>query len=190
MVWIMSSLIKNPKVMKEAQAEVRRVYNEKGFVDETKLDQLNYLKSVFKETLRLHPPAPLLVPRENTESCVINGYEIPAKSRLIVNFWSIGRDPKYWPEPEKFKPERFLDNPVDFKGTNFEYIPFGCGRRICPGITFAIPNVELPIASLLYHFDWKLPNGIKHEELDMTEAFGIAVGRKNDLCLIPICYQP
>ena len=106
---------------------------------------------------------PLLVPRENIESYVINGYEIPDKSRVIVNFKSIEKDPKYWPEPKKFKIKLFLDNLVDLKGVNFEYIPFGVGRRIYLGITFAIPNVDLAIASLLYHFDWKLPNGMKHE---------------------------
>ena len=184
----MSELIRNPKVMEETQREVRRVYNNKGFVDESELHQLKYLKLVIKETWRLHPPAPLLLPRENSEKCVINGYEIPAKSKIVVNFWAIARDPKYWIEPEKFKPERFLDNPIDYKGKNFEYLPFGAGRRICPGITFATPNVELPLASLLYHFDWKLPEGMKHEDLDMTETFGVTVRRKDNLNLIPICY--
>ncbi|XP_045829976.1 cytochrome P450 71D10-like [Trifolium pratense] len=185
-LWGMSEMVKNPKVMEEAHAEVRRVFDGKGFVDETELHQLIYLKSVIKETMRLHPTLPLLVPRESRERCQINGYEIPAKTRVMVNAWAIGRDPKYWVEAESFKPERFVNSPIDFKGTNFEYIPFGAGRRICPGIEFAISIVELPLAQLLYHFDWKLPNGMKNEELDMTESFGITVGRKQDLCLIPI----
>jgi cytochrome P450 len=185
-LWTMSEIVKNPKVMEEAQAEVRRVFDKKGYVDETKMHQLIYLKSVIKETFRLHPIIPLLVPRESRERCQINGYEIPAKTRVIVNAWAIGRDPKYWVEPESFKPERFVDSLVDFKGTDFEFIPFGAGRRMCPGIAFALPNIELPLAMLLYHFDWKLPNGMKNEHLDMTETFGISVGRKHDLCLIPI----
>jgi cytochrome P450 len=185
-LWGMSEMVKNPKVMEEAQSEVRRVFDKKGFVDETDFHQLIYLKSVIKETLRLHPSLTLLVPRESRERCQIKGYEIPAKTRVIVNIWAIGRDPRYWVEAESFKPERFLKIPIDFKGTNFEYIPFGAGRRMCPGMTFALPNVELPLAQLLYHFDWKLPNGMKNEELDMTESFGITVGRKHDLCLIPI----
>jgi len=185
-LWGMSEMIKNPKVMEEAQAEVRRVFDKKGYVDETELHQLIYLKSMIKETMRLHPIIPLLVPRESRERCQINGYEIPAKTRVAVNAWAIGRDPKYWVEAESFKPERFVNSTIDFKGTDFELIPFGGGRRMCPGIAFALPNIELPLASLLYHFDWKLPNGMKSEELDMTEKFGITAGRKHDLCLIPI----
>ncbi|TXG67686.1 hypothetical protein EZV62_008961 [Acer yangbiense] len=188
--WAMSEMLKNPRLMKEAQAEVRQVFDVKGKVDEFGIHELKFLKAVIKETLRLHPAAPLLVPRENSDSCQINGSEIPAKTRTIVNTWAIGRDPKYWTEAEKFIPERFLDSSLDYKGTNFMYIPFGAGRRICPGIQFAIPNIELPLAQLLYHFDSKLPNGMKAEDLDMTEAFGLTVRRKNDLMLIPIRYCP
>ncbi|KAL5101207.1 hypothetical protein RYX36_005534 [Vicia faba] len=186
LLWGMSELVKNPKVMEKVQAEVRKVFDKKGGVDESELHQLTYLKCVIKETLRLHPIAPLLVPRENRESCQINGYEIPAKTRVMVNVWAIGRDPKYWVEAESFKPERFLNNPIDFKGIDFEFIPFGAGRRICPGLAFALPSIELTIAQLLYNFNWKLPNDMKNEELDMTELFGITASRKHDLCLIPI----
>ncbi|XP_061361830.1 cytochrome P450 71D10-like [Gastrolobium bilobum] len=119
--WAMSELMKNPKVMQEAQAEVRRVCGSKGDVDEADTHQLKYLNSVIKETLRLHPPLPMLLPRENSESSEIMGYQIPAKTKVIVNFWAIGRDPKHWIEAEKFKPERFLDSPIDYKGTNFKY---------------------------------------------------------------------
>ncbi|GMY30997.1 cytochrome P450 71D11-like [Fagus crenata] len=187
--WAMSEMIKNPRVMKKAQAEVREVFNRRGKVDETCINEMKYLKSIIKETLRLHSPA-LLLPRECNERCIINGYEIPYKTNVIINVWAIGRDPKHWTEAEKFYPERFLDSSIDYKGTNFEYIPFGSGRRMCPGITFGIANVELPLALFLYHFDWKLPNGMKNEDLDMTEAFGITVRRKDDLQLIPIDYHP
>ncbi|XP_058742866.1 cytochrome P450 71D10-like [Vicia villosa] len=185
-LWAMSEMVKNPKVMKEAQAEVRGVFDRKGYVDETGLPRLIYLKSIIKETLRLHPVVPLLIPRESRQRSQINGYEIPAKTRVAVNVWAIGRDPRYWAEAESFKPERFLNNPIDFKGTDFEYLPFGAGRRMCPGIAFALPNVELPLAMLLYHFDWKLQNGMENEELDMNESFGFSLRRKSDLCLIPI----
>lgn len=179
----MSEMIKHPRVMKKAQAEVREVFNRKGRVDETAIDEMKYLKLVVKETLRLHPPAPLLLPRECREKCEINGYKIPVKTKVIVNAWAIGRDPRYWTEPESFDPERFIDSSIGFKGTNFEFIPFGAGRRICPGMAFAF---EVPLALLLYHFDWKLPNGMKHEELDITEFSGVTVRTKYDLQLIPI----
>ncbi|BBN68517.1 cytochrome P450, family 71, subfamily B, polypeptide 34 [Prunus dulcis] len=114
---------------------------------------------IIRETLRLHPPVPLLLPRECGEKCEIDGYEIPAKSKVIVNAWAIGRDPNYWNEPESFNPNRFLDSSIDYKGTNFEYIPFGAGRRMCPGVSFGLANVELPLALLLYHFDGNSPMG-------------------------------
>ncbi|XP_044510364.1 cytochrome P450 71D10-like [Mangifera indica] len=187
--WAMAEMLRNPRILKEAQAEVRRVFDRKGNVDEAGIHQLNYLKLVIKETLRLHPSAPLLLPRETRESCKINGYEIPLKTRVLVNAWAIGRDPRYWSDPETFYPDRFLNKSIDFRGSDFEYIPFGAGRRICPGITFALPNIELPLAQLLYHFDWKLPNEMKPEDMDMTEAFGVTVAMKKDLMLIPIPYR-
>ncbi|PON94055.1 Cytochrome P450, E-class, group I [Trema orientale] len=184
--WAMLEMLKNPRVMEKAQAEVRQAFGRHGNVDEAGLHELKFLKLVIKETLRLHPPGPFLIPRESKESCVINGYYIPAKTKVIVNGWAIGRDPRYWAEAEKFYPERFTNSSVDFRGTSFEYIPFGGGRRICPGISFAIADIELPIAQLLFHFDWKLPSGINHKTLDMTESFGMTVRRKIDLYLIPV----
>ncbi|GMN63544.1 hypothetical protein TIFTF001_032626 [Ficus carica] len=188
--WAMVEMIRDPRMLKKAQEEVREVFRRKGSVDETGISEMTYLKCIVKEIFRLHPSAPLLVPRECREKCEINGYEIPEKTKVIVNAWAIGRDPRYWNEPESFIPERFLDSSIDYKGTNFEYIPFGAGRRICPGISFGVINVELPLALLLYHFDWKLPDGIKAEDLDMTEAFGATVRRKDDLLLVPIAYHP
>ncbi|XP_057724669.1 cytochrome P450 71D10-like isoform X5 [Arachis stenosperma] len=172
--WAMAEMIKKPKVMEAAQAEVRRVYGSKRYVDESELHQLTYLKCIIKETLRLHPSVPLLLPRENREPCQIKGYQIPANSRIVINAWAIGRDPRYWVDAMEFKPERFVDNySIDNRGTSFEFIPFGGGRRMCPGIAFATPNMELPLAQLLYHFDWKLPNGIKNEELDMSQTLSL-----------------
>ncbi|XP_062017218.1 cytochrome P450 71D11-like [Rosa rugosa] len=187
--WVMAEMIKNPRTMKMAQD--REVFNRKGHVDETGIKDMKYLNLVIKETLRLHPSAPLLLPRECRETCEIAGYKIPVKTKVVINAWAIGRDPKFWTEPEIFYPERFVDSSIDYKGTNFEYIPFGAGRRICPGISYGLANVELPVALLLYYFDWKLPNEMKNEDLDMTEAFGVTVRRKEDLHLIPTpCYPP
>ncbi|XP_038685619.1 premnaspirodiene oxygenase-like isoform X1 [Tripterygium wilfordii] len=188
--WAIAEMMKNPRVMKKAQAEVRQVFDSRGIVDEKGIPDLNYLKLVIKETLRVHPPAPLLLPRENLESVVIDGYEIPVKTKVIVNGWAIGRDPKYWTDPETFYPERFLENSVDFKGTNFEYIPFGAGRRMCPGITLGLANTELQLSQLLYYFDWKLPNGMNGEDISMMESFGLTVRRREDMYLIPTPYHP
>ncbi|KAL6215558.1 hypothetical protein ACLB2K_014987 [Fragaria x ananassa] len=115
--------------MQKAQEEVREVFNRRGVADETGIREMKYLNLVIKETLRLHPSNPLLLPRESRERCGIDGYEIPVKTKVIINAWAIGRDPKYWNEPESFTPERFLDSSIDYKGTNFEYISFGAGRR-------------------------------------------------------------
>ncbi|XP_050210554.1 desmethyl-deoxy-podophyllotoxin synthase-like [Mercurialis annua] len=187
--WAMSELIKNPKSMQKAQAEVRHVFSGKRDVDETIIDELKYLKLVIKETLRLHPPATILAPRKVSEQCQISGFDILAETRVFVNAWALGRDPNYWFEAEKFCPERFIDSPVDYKGGSFEYLPFGSGRRMCPGSLLSLSTVELALAHLLYQFEWELPNGKKKEDLDMAEKFGGVTGRKNDLYLIPIPYH-
>ncbi|KAK9057215.1 hypothetical protein SSX86_024582 [Deinandra increscens subsp. villosa] len=189
--WAMSELLKNPSIMGKAQTEVRRVFSAKPTVDETDIHSLDFLKLVIKETLRLHPAAPLMLPMENKEKCEINGYDIPMKTKVVVNVWAIGRDPKYWKDPERFNPERFINSSLDYRGLDFEYIPFGAGRRICPGISFGLANLELPLASLLYHFDWKLADGsVKNQDLDMTESFGSTVKRKSVLKLVPIVVHP
>ncbi|EYU21982.1 hypothetical protein MIMGU_mgv1a026917mg, partial [Erythranthe guttata] len=186
--WSMAEMLKNPRILEKAQDEVRRFFDDKGgYVDESRIHELKYLMSIIKETLRIHAPFPLLLPRKCREKCEINGYEIPVDTKIIVNAWAINRDPKYWRNPDCFEPERFLDEDleVDYKGNHFEYIPFGAGRRICPGIAFGMANVELPLAMFLYHFDWKLPPGMKHEELDMSESFGVTARRNNDLFVVP-----
>ncbi|XP_050209123.1 desmethyl-deoxy-podophyllotoxin synthase-like [Mercurialis annua] len=186
--WVMSEMIKNPKWMQKVQEEVRQVFSAK--VDEADFDKLKYMKLIIKETLRLHPPVPLQPARQAAHHCQINGYDIPAETRILINFWALGRDPNYWSEPEKFIPERFIDNQIDYKGVSFEYLPFGSGRRICPGMVFGMATVEHTVARLLYQFDWKLSDdNKKKKELDMMEKFGIIGKRKNDLYLVPISYH-
>ena len=187
--WAISEMIRNPQIMKRAQDEVRNHFDNKGNVDESRLHELKYLHAIIKETLRLQPSVPLLLPRECAEQCDINGFQVPAKARIIVNAWAIGRDSNYWSEAEKFNPSRFLDSKIDFKGDDYEYIPFGAGRRICPGISFSQASIELTLAQLLFHFDWKLPGDLKQEELNMAARFGVTMRRKNDLLLIPIPYS-
>lgn len=187
----MSEMMKNSAIMKKAQSEVREVFGRLGMFDETALSEMKYLKAVIKETLRLHPPAVLLVPRESSEKCQINGFEIPDKTRVIINTWAIGRDPKYWNDPDSFIPERFLESyaHIDYKGNDFQFIPFGGGRRICPGISFGVATVELLLAMLLYYFDWKHFGEVSSKEMDMSEEFGISVRRKEDMLVIPMAYH-
>ncbi|ONK69093.1 uncharacterized protein A4U43_C05F19210 [Asparagus officinalis] len=185
MQWTMSELMRNPRVMNKVQKEVRDALRGKSKVTEDDVKELNYLQLVIKETLRLHPPLPLLLPRECQKECELLGYKIPAKTRVVVNAWAIGRDPQYWEDAEEFKPERFERSMIDFRGTNFELLPFGAGRRMCPGILFGLATMVLPLAQLLYYFDWELPTAIKikSESLDMSESFGITVHKKFDLLL-------
>ena len=188
----MAELAKNPTLMKKAQGEIRNHVGNKRKVIETDLKELPYLKMIVKETLRLHPPVPLLVPRETISHFKIEGYNFYPKTMVQVNIWAIGRDPTYWKDPEKFLPERFVESSIDYKGQHFEFLPFGAGRRICPGLNMGMKNVELALANLLYHFDWKLPNGMKEEELDMEENSGLSLTlhKKLPLKLVPILYYP
>nr|CAB3492006.1 unnamed protein product [Digitaria exilis] len=181
--WAMSELEKNPDAMTKAQDELRHDLNGKPTVTEDDLLQMKYLKPIVKETLRLHPPGPLLLPKESRASCKILGYDVPKGTTVLMNAWAIGRDPKFWEDAEVFEPERFEGNTIDFRGSDFEYIPFGAGRRVCPGMTFAQRNIELALAALLYHFNWKLPYMAKPSELDMEEEMGLTIRRKNDLIL-------
>uniref|UniRef100_A0A0A8Z1L2 Uncharacterized protein n=1 Tax=Arundo donax TaxID=35708 RepID=A0A0A8Z1L2_ARUDO len=184
--WAMAELLANPRVMEKAQLEIRSALAGQGRVQEAALKDLHYLKAVVKETLRLHPPGPL-IPRVCLDDRKIQGYDVPQGTIVVTNVWAISRDPKYWEFPDKFMPERFDgEDAVDFRGLDFEFMPFGAGRRICPGMTFALANIEIALASLLHHFDWELPVGAKPEEMDMTEQFGMTVKRKSELLLHPI----
>ncbi|XVF11656.1 hypothetical protein REPUB_Repub08aG0045900 [Reevesia pubescens] len=187
--WAMTELLRHPKIMKELQREIRQVSGDKSDISEVDLDNMYYLKAVIKETLRLHPPIPLLVPRLSTKDVRINGYDIAQGTQVIINAWAIGRDPTSWDKPEEFLPERFLNNSIDFKGHDFELIPFGSGRRICPGILFAMKINELFLANLVHKFDWSLVGGAKQEDLDTTESFGLTIHRKYPLIAIANPYS-
>ncbi|KAK9117359.1 hypothetical protein Sjap_016306 [Stephania japonica] len=188
--WAMTELIRKPEAMKKLQQQIRNCAGNKGKVEEADLDQLHYLKMVMKETLRLHPPEALLLPRESMSHCKINGYDIMPKTRVLINAWAIGRSPKYWDDPEKFSPERFEDNLIHYKGQDYEFVPFGAGRRICPGMGMGVAVVELALANLLYHFNWELPSEMKEEAINMDETAGINVHKKYDLRLVPVKYSP
>ncbi|GJN16683.1 hypothetical protein PR202_gb03700 [Eleusine coracana subsp. coracana] len=192
--WAMSELMRNPQAMERAQAEVRQLLQGKNKVREEGIEgRLHYLQMVIKETLRLHPPVPMLLPRlvaAEGEPCQIMGFDIPPGTTVLVNAWAIGRDENSWDNATEFRPERFQDGVVDFNGADFRFLPGGAGRRMCPGLMFGLSNIELTLATLLYHFDWKLPNGESSTELDMSESQGITAHRKTDLWLEATPYVP
>ncbi|KAG6410323.1 hypothetical protein SASPL_128381 [Salvia splendens] len=177
-VWTMTSLMKKPSVMKKLQEEIRRLAGKKDMIDKQDIEKLPYLRAVIKEALRLYPPGPLSVPRETTDKCTVNGYEIEGGTMVYINVWAIGRDPAAWENADEFLPERFLE------GQNPELISFGFGRRGCPGMGMAMAEVELAMANFVYKFNWELPVGMKEEDIDFECKHGAALHKKNDLCLV------
>ena len=181
----MVELLRNPGVMQKLQKEVSRFTGDKEAVTEEDIEKMNYLKAVLRESLRLHSPGPLMIPHECTQDIKINGYDISAGTRVLVNVWAISRNPRYWENPESFYPERFLNSPIDYRGQDFQFTPFGSGRRMCPGVAFATANSELVIANLVHRFNWSLPGGATGESLDMTESPGVTVHKKYPLVVVP-----
>uniref|UniRef100_J3L191 Cytochrome P450 n=1 Tax=Oryza brachyantha TaxID=4533 RepID=J3L191_ORYBR len=193
--WTLAELIRNPKVMAKATAEVRDAFAAAGAVSEGRaLGELRYLQLVIKESLRLHPPVPLLLPRECQEPSRVLGYDVPRGTQVLVNVFALSRDERCWPAAEEFLPERFGDGEaaagLDFRGADMEFVPFGAGRRMCPGMALVLANTELTIASLLFHFDWEAPGIADPTKLDMTEEFGVTMRRKNKLLLRPVLRIP
>ncbi|RCV06051.1 hypothetical protein SETIT_1G132500v2 [Setaria italica] len=186
--FVMAELLRNPRVMSTLQAEIRKCVPEgQQMVTEDDLSGLPYLKAVINETLRLHPPAPLLAPHYSMTDVHVDGYMIPAKIPILVNAWALGRDKSVWEDAEQFKPERFIgmgsDVDINFKGNDFKFLPFGAGRRICPGTNFSISTLEIMVANLMYRFNWEVPPGMGC--IDMTEMFRLTVHRKEKLILVP-----
>ncbi|KAD6119240.1 hypothetical protein E3N88_10511 [Mikania micrantha] len=186
-VWAMTLLMKNPQSLNKVQQEVRSEIGNKGRVHEDDLYKLKYLKSVIKETYRLHPVVPLLIPHESRDRCVLGFYEIPKKTIVHVNALAIGRDPKCWQRPEVFEPERFMGCSIDYKGNDYELIPFGSGRRGCPGMSLGATTVELTLSNLVYLFDWELPEGMS--DIDTLTSPGTIARKKNDLRLVAKVYD-
>ncbi|XP_012574760.1 cytochrome P450 750A1-like [Cicer arietinum] len=184
-LWVLSELLRNPKVIKKIQDELDKVVGVKKLVEEIDLVKLNYLDMVIKESFRLHPATPLIM-RASIKDTIINGYHIEKNSRILINIWAIGRDPKIWSDNvDVFYPERFIDNNIDIKGNDFEMLPFGSGRRGCPGMNLGLVSVKFILAQLMHCFNWELPKGISIEELDMMEQYGLTAPRATHLFAVP-----
>ncbi|XP_061966986.1 cytochrome P450 76T24-like [Populus nigra] len=181
--WAMAELLLNPDKMVKAKNELQQV---EGPVQESDISKCPYLQAIVKETFRLHPPAPLLLPRKAVSEVEMQGFTVPKNAQILINIWAIGRDPAIWPDPNSFKPERFLECHADVKGRDFELIPFGAGRRICPGLPLGHKMVHLTLASLIHSFDWKIADDLTPEDIDMSETFGITLHKSEPLRAIPM----
>lgn len=174
--WEMSELLSHPECLKRLQEEVRTVSKGKSSVSEDDIQDMYYLKAVIKETLRLHPPFPLTVPHVSTEDVNLRGYHIPAGTQVMINLYAVGREVATWgPDADDFKPERHLNSPVDFLGQDFELIPFGAGRRMCPGISFAAVLNEVALANLMLGIDWQSTED--QTENHVPESIGVVIRR-------------
>ncbi|KAL8148723.1 psoralen synthase [Apium graveolens] len=182
--WTLAALIKNPDAMLKLQNEVREIGKGKSKISEADLGKMTYLQAVMKESMRLYFTAPLLVPRESRQDVKFMGYDISAGTQVLINVWAIARDPSLWEKPEEFRPERFLNSHIDYKGFNYEYLPFGAGRRGCPGIQFAMAVNELVVANVIHKFNFELPDGERLEDLDMTAVSGITLRKKSPLLVV------
>ncbi|XP_028787256.1 3,9-dihydroxypterocarpan 6A-monooxygenase-like [Neltuma alba] len=187
--WALAELINHPHVMEKARQEIDSVVGTSRIVEESDIVKLPYLQAIVKETLRIHPPAPLLG-RLSSESCNVGGYDIPAKTFLMVNLWSIGRDPKFWEDPLGFRPERFMNmeasgrGNLDVRGQNFELIPFGSGRRSCPGVSLAQLVVKTNLAAMIQCFEWTVNGG--NGTVDMEEKPSMTLPRAHPLMCVPL----
>ncbi|KAF9591812.1 hypothetical protein IFM89_008462 [Coptis chinensis] len=194
--WALSEVINNPIIFERAREEIDMIVGKNSLVEESDIPNLPYIQAIIKESLRLHPPIPL-IGRVASQDCKIAGYDVPAKTSLFLNVWSMGRDPNNWKDPLEFRPERFMpsqDNEVesmstvtDVRGQHFNLLPFGTGRRVCPGISLAMQQVPTVLAALVQCFDWKV-TGHKKDPimLNMDERPGLTVPRAHPLILIPI----
>ena len=177
--WAMAELIRNPRVQQKAQEELDRVIGFKRIMNETDFSSLPYLQCVAKEALRLHPPTPLMLPHQANTNVKLGGSDIPKGSIVHVNVWAVARDPTVWKDPLEFRPERFHEEDVDMKGHDYRLLPFGAGRRVCPGAQLGINLVTSMLGHLLHHFSWTPPEGMKPEDIDLTESPGMVTYMKN-----------
>ncbi|KAL2471591.1 Cytochrome [Abeliophyllum distichum] len=176
MEWALSLLLNNQEVLKKAQSEIDSRIGHERLIDESDIANLPYLRCIINETLRMYPSGPLLVPHESSDDSIVGGYHVPAGTMLLVNLWAIHNDPKIWEEPRKFSPERFQG----LEGTRdgFKLMPFGSGRRGCPGESLAWRMIGLGLGSIFQCFDWEK---ICKDMVDMTEGAGLSMPKAEPL---------
>lgn len=183
----MVELLLHPQKMAKVKAELNSVIGEKRVIEESDISRLPYLQATIKEVLRVHPAAPLLAPHASEEETLVKGYRIPKNTTIFVNIWAISRDPNIWKDPESFEPERFLGKDIiDFQGQHFELIPFGTGRRICPGLPLASRMLPCMLATLCHNFDWEIEASAASKSLQREDVFGLALHKKTPFWAIPI----
>ncbi|XP_019154582.1 PREDICTED: cytochrome P450 CYP736A12-like isoform X1 [Ipomoea nil] len=187
-VWTLAEIMRHPRVMKRLQQELETKVGLNRMVEEKDLPNLEYLEMVIKESFRLHPVATLLLPRESMEDIELDGHFIPKKTRVLINCWAIGHDPDFWSDNnnvEEFVPERFMNKNIDLRGHDFHLLPFGYGRRACPGVNLGLIIVKLIVGQLIHCFNWELPNEMSHSELNMSEKYGLASPKADHLVVVP-----
>ncbi|BFG38730.1 hypothetical protein CerSpe_250040 [Prunus speciosa] len=184
--WALTELLCNPETLTKAKAELTQVLGPNRKVEETDIEKLPYLQGIIKETLRLHPPIPFLIPRKAMEDTKFMNYSIPKNTQVFVNAYAIGRDPDVWvDEPNSFKPERFIGSKTDYKGQHYEFIPFGAGRRVCAGLPLAHRMLHLTLGLLLHQFDWSLDGNVTRGTMDWKEKLGITMRKSQPLLAVP-----
>ncbi|XP_020966684.1 cytochrome P450 76A1-like [Arachis ipaensis] len=192
--WALTELLCNRNCLMKVKSELNRVVGTARELEESDIEKLPYLQAVVKETLRLHPPIPLLVPRRAIQDTKFMGYYIPKDTQVFVNAWAIGRDPDVWKDPLTFKPERFIfcdgGSKVDYKGQHYEFIPFGAGRRMCAGVPLAHRVLHLVLGSLLHRFDWELDSHVTPSTMDMRDKLGITMRKLEPLLAVPKLVAP
>ncbi|KAK9725889.1 hypothetical protein RND81_05G175800 [Saponaria officinalis] len=183
--WAMAELLRHPQVLQKAQQELDQVIGQERIMNEDDLINLPYLQAIIKETLRMHPPTPLMLPHCANSNIKIGGYDVPKDTIVHVNVWAIGRDPDIWTDPHEFRPERFFEEDVDIKGHDFRLLPFGSGRRVCLGTQLGLNLVTLILGRLLHHFNWSLPSGVRVKEISMCEIPGTISYMATPLQVVP-----
>ncbi|PIA50744.1 hypothetical protein AQUCO_01200169v1 [Aquilegia coerulea] len=186
MEWAIHELLRHPRVLAKLREEIDRVTGGERWVQENDYPEMPYLEAVIKETLRLHPLSPLLAPHFAIEDCNVAGYDIAKGTIVLINTWSIGRHPDHWDDPYEFKPERFLQGKeIGMTGQDFSLLPFGSGRRKCPGYSLGLRLVRTTVANVFHGFNWKFPEGMKPEDICMVERYGLTTCPEIPASVIP-----